>query len=30
MMICVVTLIALWLLGQFHGGGPRNPPAALI
>ncbi len=30
MMIFVVTLIALWLVGQFHGGGPRNPSAAPI
>jgi hypothetical protein len=30
MMIFVVTLITLWLVGQFHGGGPRNPSAAPI
>jgi hypothetical protein len=30
MMIFVVTLIALWLVGQFHSGGPRNPSAAPI
>lgn len=30
MMIFVVTLIALWLVGRFHGGGPRSPSAAPI
>jgi hypothetical protein len=30
MMMFVVTLIALWLVGQFHGGGPRNRSAAPI